>query len=489
MDSPAHRGGSGSAADPLATADAHGAQQRAWGDTPLRHETRACDGTACHFAGGDRLRARLGADLIPVRCLGHCHGAPVFLSGGRVFARPLDMDLDGWLDGWGETGEPHEDLTPVRRISLAAVPVALRHLVHGAAEVESERWRLPDGPAVLAHVESAAARAVPGAPLPDATRWRAARDTAAPMRFVVANGLRSDPGAFAERVLLEEDPHAVLEGMVACARAIDARRGFVCIRAEYPRAQSALRAAVEEARAQGHLGGGFDVEVVSGSGAYVDGEDNALLNALEGIRGEPGIRLLEPERHGLFDHPTIVESVETLAVLPWVVRTGRAPATRLVSLSGAVRTPGLVEVPLGTPLATVIERGGGGMAAGRRAGMALVGGPTGHLLPAARLGTPLGPGSLPRLGQAGVVVLDDTVSPRALATHLFEFVATESCGGCAPCRNASSRLAAARDRVALEMLLDAMESGSVCRVGRQAPGPIRDLLAAYGDAVLAGRTQ
>ncbi len=450
---------------------------------PLAGETRVCDGTACHFGGGAWLAARLGVDGIPrVRCLGHCHAAPVFLSGGRVFGRPRALALDAWLEFWGEAGEPHEDLLPVRRASLASRPVLLRNLVKGALAAGVDEDLPLDEAAIVAGIAGARARAPAGARLPDLERWQIARATASPLRFVVANGAGSDPGAFADRVLLEEDPHAVLAGMRACAVAIGAAQGFVCVRAEFLRAQQAMQAAILVARGRGLLGNGFDVEVVSGTGAYVDGEEAMLLNLLEGVRGEPGIRHLEPARHGLFERPTVVEDVETFATLPWVLRTGRAPDTRVLSVSGAVRTPALVEAPIGTPLAAVIEQGCGGAAPGARIGMALVGGPTGHVVPASRLETPVSIERLPRLGHGGVVVLDDTVSPRALALHLFDFIATASCGACAPCRTAAAQLPGVRDRASLEALLDGM-SGSVCRVGREVAGPIRELLALHGAAV------
>jgi formate dehydrogenase iron-sulfur subunit len=445
---------------------------------------QVCDGTACHFGGRDRLAARLGGEIGAVRCLGHCYAAPAFRSGVRVFARPDEQDLGAWLASWGESGEPHEDLSPIPRSCLAPEPVVLRNLLAGRPAASLAEYRLPGGDSILAAVEAAGLRGRGGAAYPTAAKWRAAREAAGPERYVVANGDEGDPGSFVDRLLLEEDPHAVLAGMLACARAIAARQGFVYVRGEYPRAQAAVRQAVAEARAAGVLGSEFDVEVVAGAGSYVCGEETALLSSLEGLRGEPRIRPPFPATRGLHGRPTIVQNVETLAAVPWVVRNRRAGGTKAVSLSGALRRPGVVEMALGTPLRRVLQQAGGGPAAGRRWSMALVGGPMGRVLPESRFDVPLSFADLPGMGHAGVVVLDQAVSPRALAEHLFAFARAESCGSCAPCRLGTARLGTVGDRAGLERLLETMELGSLCGFGQGVPRPIRDLLEAFGDRVL-----
>jgi NADH:ubiquinone oxidoreductase subunit F (NADH-binding) len=446
---------------------------------------QVCDGTACHFGGGKRLTDPLGGQVGAVRCLGHCYAAPAFRSGARVFALPHELDLGSWLASWGESGEPHDDLHSIPRRSLVPEPVVLRNLVNGEARSGLSEYLLPDGPAVLAAVEAAGLRGRGGAAYPTAAKWRAARDAPAPERYVVANGDEGDPGSFVDRLLLEEDPHAVLAGMLACARAIVARRGIVYIRAEYPRAQAVVREAVRAARAAGVLGPAFDVEVVSGAGSYVCGEETALLNSIEGLRGEPRIRPPFPAVRGLFGRPTVVQNVETLAAVPWVARNRRAGHTKAVSLSGAVRWRGVVEVAIGTPLRRVLVEAGDGPAEGTSWSMALVGGPMGRVVPESHFDTPLSFDELPGMGHAGVVVLDASVSPRALAEHLFEFARAESCGSCAPCRLGSERLRTMRDRPGLERLLETMEMGSLCGFGQGVPRPIRDLLAHFGDRVLS----
>lgn len=452
----------------------------------LERGPSVCDGTACHFAGRDRLAQHLSNDgpAPMVRCLGHCYAAPAFRSGDRVFTPPPNRSLEAWLEDWGESGAPQEDLNAMPRRSLAAVPVVLRNLLPGGTGSGLHEYALPDGEEVLAAVEAARLRGRGGAAFPTAAKWRTARDTPAPERFVVANGDEGDPGSFVDRLLLEEDPHAILAGMAACARAIGSRRGFVYIRAEYPTAQRAMRRAIVEAREAGVLGAAFDVEVVVGAGSYLCGEETALLNSIEGLRGEPRPRPPFPAEAGLFRMPTVVQNVETLAIVPWVARMHRPTGTKAVSLSGAVRRPGVYEVALGTPIRSVLEQGGGGAPEGRRWRMALVGGPMGRLLPEAQFDTPLDFDGLPAMGHAGIVVLDDTVTPRTLAEHLFAFAREESCGNCAPCRIGTARLADMRTRADLERLLTTLEMGSLCGFGQGVPRPVRDLLREFGDEVL-----
>jgi formate dehydrogenase iron-sulfur subunit len=407
---------------------------------------RICTGTACHFA---RQEPAAGAE---VQCLGRCYEAP---------ARSTTASA------------------PIPRSSLVAEPVVLRHLIEGARpEPESEYAGLPDPAAILEAVTASGLRGRGGAAFPTAAKWRAARDTPAVDRYVVANGDEGDPGSFVDRLLLEEDPHAVLAGMLACARAIGAGRGVVFIRREYPQAQAVMRRAIQWAEDAGYLRD-FRVRVVSGAGAYVAGEETALLRAIEGLRAEPSPKPPYPATQGLEGLPTVVQNVETLASVPWVVERKRRADTKVVCLTGAVRKPGAAEIALGTPLSEVLERGGGGAAPGRRWKMALVGGPMGRVLPASAFDTPLSFEALPGMGHAGVHVLDDQVSARALALHLFRFAADESCGNCAPCRIGTVQLASRRGRLELERVLTTLELGSLCGFGQGVPRPIRDLLREF----------
>lgn len=395
-----------------------------------------CVGTACTFEGG-------GGSGEPIYCRGRCyapHGA----------------------GGW-----------EVPRLNLAARPVVLRHLL--GDDRSADDYALPDGDTVLDAVQRSGLRGRGGAAYPTAAKWRAARDTPADQRYVVANGDEGDPGSFVDRLLLEDTPHAVLAGMVACARAIGATVGYVLVRGEYPRAVDRLRHALDQATRLGWLGD-LEVHVVVGRGSYVCGEETALIRAIEGCRAEPRAKPPFPAQSGLWGKPTVVQNIETLSIVPWIVQNRAPAAQKGVCVSGAVARPGLVEIELGTPLRRVLDEGAGGPAQGRRWKMALVGGPMGRVLPERLFDTPLDLDGLPGMGHAGVVVIDDTVSARTLAEHLFGFARDESCGNCTPCREGTAVLAQAGDRVALERLLDVLETGSLCGFGKSVPKPVRDLL-------------
>jgi NADH:ubiquinone oxidoreductase subunit F (NADH-binding) len=404
---------------------------------------RGCGGTACTFAG-----AR--PETHPVYCLGRCYEAPAHE------AKPSG---------------------PIPRVSLAAEPVVLRHLL-GAEPDPFADYLLPDGTDILEAVAASGLRGRGGAAYPTANKWRVARQTPAPDRYVVCNGDEGDPGAYVDRLLLEESPHAVLAGMLACARAIGASRGILFIRGEYPVAAERARAAVDEAMARGLLGD-FQIRVLRGAGSYVAGEETALLRAIEGLRAEPWVKPPYPAERGLEDLPTIVQNVETLAIIPWIVRGGGRANQKAICLSGAVQRPGIYEIELGMTLRHVLEAGGGGAPAGRRWKMALVGGPMGRVVPAKDFDVPLSYEGLSGMGHGGVVVLDDTVHARRLAEHLFAFAAAESCGNCAPCRIGTAQLASRPDRASLERLMETLEIGSLCGFGQGVPRPLHDLLAAF----------
>jgi len=404
-----------------------------------------CTGTACHFA---RRHAAQGPE---VHCLGRCYEAPV---------------------------SSDSESAPIPRQSLVPTPVILRHLVAGARPApELEYCALPDGDAILDAVIASGLRGRGGAAFPTGAKWRTARETPAPDRWVVANGDEGDPGSFVDRLLLEEDPHAVLAGMLACARAIGAKRGIVFIRREYGRARAVVKDAIAWAEKAGYLGD-FKVRVVSGGGSYVAGEETALLRAIEGFRAEPSPKPPYPAVRGLGGLPTVVQNVETLAAVPWVVEQKQRADTKVVCVTGAVKRPGAIEIALGAPLSDVLEACGGA-APNRAWKMALVGGPMGRVLAASEFGTRMSFEAMPGMGHAGVHVLDESVTARALARHLFEFARSESCGNCAPCRIGTAQLDSRRDRASLERLLTTLELGSLCGFGQGVPRPIRDLLRLF----------
>lgn len=421
----------------------------------------ACTGTACWRARG---HGPAPAGHAHVRCLGRCYEAPA------------------------STGPAIDQARHPITVRSLAEPIVFRHLL-GAPLTVAELpalYALADADDALARLGASGLRGRGGAAFPTAAKWRAARHAPGPNKAVVANGDEGDPGSYVDRLLLERAPHAVLAGMNLCAHVIGAGHGIVFIRGEYPEAAHRVRDAIAEAERLGLFRPGFGVSVRVGAGSYVCGEETALIKAIEGQRAESQVKPPYPAERGLWGWPTVVQNVETLALVPWVVATGRPPNSKAFSLSGALASPAAVEAPFGTPLRRLLEVGGGGAPPGATWTMALVGGPMGRVVPARDFDVPLGYDTLPGLGHGGVVVFDQHTSPRALAHHLYEFAAAESCGACTPCRVGTALLGRARDRDALERLLATLELGSLCGFGQGVPRPIHDLMEAFPDARLWG---
>ena len=420
-----------------------------------------CAGTACTFPHGSKCpEAALAPDAAAaprtLHCLGRCYQAPVHLQTGSFV---------------------------VPRRSLVRPPMVFRHLLGDRPSLPA-LYALPDADTILDTLDRVGLRGRGGAAFGTAAKWRAARAAHGTPKYVVANGDEGDPGSFVDRLLLEEDPHAILAGMQACAVATGASDAIVYIRAEYPHAANVMRAAITDAEAAGLIRPGLRLSVYVGAGSYVCGEETALLRAIEGLRAEPHPKPPYPAERGLFGKPTVVQNVETLAIVPELLRTQRRSSTKAFSVSGAVAQPGAVEAELGISLQALIDNGAGGIRVGQTARMALVGGPMGRVVPATRFGdVQLGYETFPGLGHGGVVVLDDTVSVPALVRHLCAFAAAESCGACTPCRVGTAQLASRTTPVDLARLLDTLELGSMCGFGQAVPRPLRDLLEHYPDEV------
>lgn len=490
-----------------------------------RH-VRACAGTACFAATGaghpgavaDACE-RGGRSLSEVRCLGYCYAAPSALAGDEPNA---GADLIDQLAG----GAPPRD-PPIPFSAATDDPVALAGLC-GTGPAVWETWpgALRRGADHVARcVAESGLRGRGGAGFPTALKWRAVREApSAGPRYVVANGDEGDPGSFADRLLMERDPHRLLEGLALAGLACGASRGFAYVRSEYPRAAAALAAAVEEARAAGHLGADvhgsgvdFDVQVVRGAGSYVAGEETALIAALEGVRGGAQVRPPYPAQDGFERAPTSVNNVETLCAVPWIVARGGAafarrgtpgsPGTKLVCLNERFRRPGVYEVALGVSVASICDDLGGGLRDGLRMRALGVGGPLGGFLGPDELDTPLSTEGLRarrvELGHGGLVALDEGRTAHEVHEHMWGFIAGESCGNCSPCRVGSVRgLELARriaqgggDRdgpAALRGVLDVLGSASLCGLGLGFAPSVESLARVYGDeldagGVLAGR--
>ena len=453
---------------------------------------RVCRGTSCTLLGADALRARLEREgpCRPVHCLGYCDRSPAALhpdgrveSGSGTTRIRCDAPLAIVTERIGR-GD-HSELARAREAGVySGLERALR-------ESPGE---------LLTAVERSGLRGRGGAGFPTGRKWRDCADAPSSGRVVVANGDEGDPGSFVDRLLLELDPHAVLEGLCLAGFAVGAEQGIVFVRSEYPEALLRMERAVADARAAGLLGTNllgsrlrFDVRVASGAGSYVCGEETALLAALEGQRGEVRLRPPYPTRSGLDGRPTLVDNVETLVNVPWIARHGaerfvaigsaESPGTLGLCLNAGFAEPGLVEVELGTSLARVIERAAGDS---ERLAAVLLGGPMGSVLLPDEWDVPLCYTELRNrgieLGHGGLVAVPRGTDPGALAAHWLEFMADESCGKCVPCRIGSQRaleLARAADAAQQGRLLDLLElisATSLCAFGQRIPVPVAKLL-------------
>ena len=471
-----------------------------YGSRPER-PIRACAGAACLAAShGQPELVALDGHVEPVYCLGYCYGGPSALLGEDVCTGP---DLAGQLAGGVERRDP-----PIPWQVATHEPVVLARIAGAGPEAWSTYAELHDtgGRArVLDEVKRSGIRGRGGAGFPAAVKWTTAAESPSDgPRYLIANGDEGDPGSFVDRLLMEQDPHGVLEGMALAALAAGANRGYVYVRSEYPRARDTMRRAIEDARRDGHLGMGFDVEVFEGAGSYVAGEETALIHSMEGLRGGTAPRPPYPATRGLYGRPTVVNNVETLASIPWIVaRGGDAYAemglgdshgTKVVCLNERFKRPGAYEVELGTTVSAIVEELGGGLKDGRPLIALQVGGPLGGFLAPGELDVPLAFGPLREagmeLGHGSLVAFDDRTSPIELLRHVWQFAADESCGTCAPCRIGSQRGLELAGRIAVgdateadlelhDELLDTMAVASLCAFGLSVPQPVRGLLRIF----------
>ena len=358
---------------------------------------------------------------------------------------------------------------------------------------------------VIAAIAESGLRGRGGAGFPTGRKWALGRAQADPVKYVVCNGDEGDPGAFMDRAVLESDPHRVLEGLAIAAYAIGAAEGYLYIRAEYPLAVRHVRAAIVQARARGYLES-LHLEVREGAGAFVCGEETALIQSLEGKRGMPRLRPPYPVEQGFRGKPTIINNVETLACVPWIVRHGpeafaacgtpTSRGTKVFALAGKINRGGLVEVPMGVTIREVVDEIGGGIHNGRQFKAVQLGGPSGGCIPARLADTPIDYDALAQtgaiMGSGGLVVLDDRDCMVDIARFFLKFTQAESCGKCTFCRIGTKRMLEILDRLCeghgrrddlekLETLADYVSRGSLCGLGQTAPNPVSTTLRYFRD--------
>ncbi|HDO36955.1 MAG TPA: NADH-quinone oxidoreductase subunit NuoF, partial [Nitrospirae bacterium] len=366
---------------------------------------------------------------------------------------------------------------------------------------------------VIKEVKDSGIRGRGGAGFPTGLKWEFCSRAKGDQKYILCNGDEGDPGAFMDRSIMEADPHVVLEGMIIAAKAIGASKGYIYVRAEYPLAVSRLQIAIDQAKEYGLIGedilnSGFnlDIEIYLGAGAFVCGEETALMRSLEGKRGMPIPRPPFPVNKGLWGKPTVLNNVETYANIPQIILNGaewfkslgteKSTGTKVFALTGAVNNIGLIEVPMGTPLRTIIFDIGGGIRKGRKFKAVQLGGPSGGCVPEHLLETPVTYEDIVKtgaiVGSGGMVVMDDNNCMVNVARFFLEFTADESCGKCTPCRIGT--------RVMLDRLIDITEgrgkeedieilqdlSGdiiktSLCGLGQTAPNPVLTTIRYFKD--------
>lgn len=343
-----------------------------------------------------------------------------------------------------------------------------------------------------------------GAGFPTGKKWSFAKQEENEQKYIVCNADEGDPGAFMDRSILEGDPHCVLEAMAIAGYAIGANQGYIYVRAEYPIAVNRLKVAIKQAREYGLLGNDilgtgfkFDIDIRLGAGAFVCGEETALLESIEGRRGQPRVKPPYPASCGLFGKPTVINNVETLANITKIILKGaewyssigteNSKGTKVFALGGNVNNVGLVEVPMGTTLREIVYDIGGGIPKGREFKAAQTGGPSGGCIPAEHLDTPIDYESLTRIGSmmgsGGLIVMNDTKCMVNLAKFYLEFTVKESCGKCTPCRIGTKRMLEILEKLCsgegteydiykLEKLAENIKKASVCGLGQSAPNPV-----------------
>lgn len=471
---------------------------------PVGQYVTVCTGLSCLLAGAGEFSRTLasalpdgwGIDEQP--CRFRCADAPVAAIEGRYIAPATCGEVLSSLADPDAIAQPARVTRPprdgeMRRLLARCGNVDPSRIDTALAEGAYEGLRAAQAmepTAIVRAVDDAGLLGRGGAYFPVASKWKGAR--AHPRaRYLVVNAEEGEPGVFKDRHLIEADPHLLVEGLLIAARGIEADAVYIYVNGEATLAVQRLATAIEQARQHGLLGGAPPVEIRRGAGGYVCGEESVILSSIEGQRAVPRLRPPFPTEVGLFGRPTVINNVETLCNLPFILREGPAafrsagtaehPGTKLVCLSGSMRDPGVYEVPFGTRLRHIVDVIGGGPPAGRTIRALLCGGPSGTLLPPQLWDAPLAPGRLDDNGASpgagGIVAIDGSISIRDVVRHLTAYNAAESCGKCTPCREGTARMRdlldehPADEKERLDELSEAIAAASLCGLGQMAPLP------------------
>jgi bidirectional [NiFe] hydrogenase diaphorase subunit len=507
---------------------------------PARASAFVCEAVSCLSAQSHDVLTGLGTRLAEagttdvvvkrVGCLGLCAAGPLVQipETGEMFSHVRPNGLDGIIGALaavrpGATRVP-EAAFFTRQMRIATEnsgqvdPESLEDYVEiGGYEALQKALTTMSPADVREEITRSGLRGRGGAGYPTGLKWNTVAKAAGSQRYVICNADEGDPGAFMDRSVLESDPYRVLEGMAIAAYAVGASEGYIYCRAEYPLAVSRLRKAIRDAGKSGYLGAGildtefaFQVDVRLGAGAFVCGEETALIASVQGGRGTPRPRPPYPAVGGLWGHPTLINNVETFANIAPIVRNGgdwfaaigtaTSKGTKVFALAGRVVNTGLIEVPMGTPLREIVYHIGGGIVDGRPFKAVQTGGPSGGCIPAEYLDMPvdyeslIGVGSF--MGSGGMIVMDDTSCMVDVARYFMDFCREESCGKCVPCRVGTTQLYMLLDQICrgeatmddlaqMERLGAMVQRTSLCGLGQGAPNPIFSTLRYFHEEYVA----
>ena len=456
---------------------------------------RVCDSLTCEMLGGVRLMEELRVELgdsvriVPGPCMGRCEGAPVASVGHNYLKHATVEAVEMAVQG-GQTNEPAPASIGFDDYVAHGGYATLKACLGGDNSLDD----------VLDSVEKSGLRGLGGAGFPTARKWQFVRQEPKP-RLMAVNADEGEPGTFKDRHYLETDPHRFLEGMLIAAWAVEAEDIYLYLRDEYPAVRSLLTAELDRIRNEG-LADGVTVHLRRGAGAYICGEESAMLESIEGKRGLPRHKPPFPSQVGLFGRPTLINNVETLYWVrdilergpDWYASQGRkgCKGPRSFSVSGRVKDPGVKFAPAGITVRELIDEYCGGMADGHLFKAYLPGGASGGILPASQSDVPLDFGTLEEygglIGSAAVVVLSQADSVRASALNLMRFFEDESCGQCTPCRVGTEKAVKLMqqpnwDTALLEELGQCMVDASICGLGQAAPNPLRHVLKYFPEEV------
>ncbi len=493
-----------------------------------------CTGSGCQAAHSLDVKSKLEAavqkrglgdriEVVGVGCLAFCGQGPLveISPDGAIFERvspELAETIIGELadeapaSGLGRIDRNHPfytgQLRIVREFSGRIDPERIEDAIALGAYQALEHAVNEMSPAeVVGEITRSGLRGRGGAGYPTGLKWGTVAKMPSSPKYVVCNGDEGDPGAFMDRSVMEDDPHRVLEGMAIAGYAVGASQGIIYVRAEYPLAVARLRKAIQQATRLGILGAGmfgaqfdFKIEIRIGAGAFVCGEETALIASVEGKRGIPRVRPPYPAESGLWGQPTLINNVETYANVPTILRRGsawfasigveRSKGTKVFSLTGKIRNSGLIEVPMGTTLRYIVETMGGGVPDGKVKAVQ-TGGPSGGCIPADKLDVSVDYDSLVQLGSimgsGGMIVMDQDTNMVEVARFFMEFCMDESCGKCVPCRAGTVQMHGLLDRLArkqatsldldrLVQLCHMTQETSLCGLGQTAPNPVLSTL-------------